>query len=251
MIQQGVSDLLAEVARKVLIEFPDKCGKSTKSETDRALVRILDVCTSGSDGETAAKEICRRFLQAIENKQVTPFSYPALLAALASCCPTTFLDVFLGDNHLQDYQLRQMFRDTSKTQGNPMSQFTDDDIITWCNEYPRSRYPRVACAIQAFGKSEETGKYEWKPIVYRIFKNATDVNNILAHLEAALLPMAWTGSLASALEERGVLFQCLYQHNSVAIRDWARNQYILLQERIKMERESENMWNRDRNERFE
>ncbi len=105
--------------------------------------------------------------------------------------------------------------------------------------------------MEAYKKSAETGKLEWKPIVYAIFEQAPDLDAVLEHLSDAIRPTSCSGSLADTLQSRSDLFQELYEHDNAEIRAWARSQYSDLQEAIRKQREWENPHDRERNERFE
>jgi hypothetical protein len=108
-----------------------------------------------------------------------------------------------------------MFTDDFERRNNPLNQISDDDLISWCNNEPEDRYTLIASAIQAFSKSTETGKLEWKPVVYSIFEKAPDLSVVLEHLADAIRPRSWGGSLADIFQKRAVLFLSLYQHDNV------------------------------------
>jgi hypothetical protein len=144
-----------------------------------------------------------------------------------------------------------MFSDAFVKPENPLNQISDDDLISWCDNEPKDRYPLIASAIQAFSESAETSGLAWKRIVYSIFEKAPDLNVVLNHLANSIWPTSWSGSRADVLQKRSVLFQSLYQHANVEISAWARSQYSVLQEAIKKERQWEEHNDRERNESFE
>ena len=105
--------------------------------------------------------------------------------------------------------------------------------------------------MQAFRKSDKTGKYEWKPFIYMIFDKAPVLEDVLNHLANKFSPMSWTGSRANILQDRAVLYQDFYEHDKNEVAAWARSEHTKLQERIRKDRELENQENREQNERFE
>ena len=242
---------LIAVARSVLsmYSFPDKRGRHNKLDYD--LAQIAHVCLNVQDGINVATEICQHLAEAITDNHIYAFDYPDLLNILARTQPFVFLDVFLGNDGIENYQRRRMFTDDFERRNNPLNQISDDDLIAWCDNDPEDYYPLIASAIQAFSKSTETGKLEWKPVVYSIFEKAPDLSVVLEHLADAIRPRSWGGSLADIFQKRAVLFLSLYQHDNVEIRAWARKQYSDLQETIKREREWEDRRNRERNQGFE
>jgi hypothetical protein len=165
--------------------------------------------------------------------------------------PFVFLDVFIGNDSIKDYQRRNIFTDDFRGRNNPLNQICDKDIIYWCDNDPDVRYPQIASAIQTFSELTEKSGLAWKPIVYSIFKKAPNLGLVLDHLADSIRPVSWSGSLANILQKRSVLFQSLYQHDNAEIRAWAKGQYLALQETIKREREWEKRRYRELNESFE
>jgi len=245
------SSSLIAVARDVLSMYSFLGERRRYNKLDYDLAQVACICLNVSEGSSAALEICRSLVEAITDNRIYAFDCPKLLNSLSRAHPIIFLDVFLGDNGLEDYHCRRMFTDDFERRNNPLNQISDDDLISWCNNEPEDRYPLIASAIQAFSKSTETGKLEWKPVVYSIFEKAPDLSIVLEHLADAIRPRSWSGSLADIFQKRAVLFQSLYQHDNAEISAWARNQYPALQEIIKRERECEERSNRERNESFE
>lgn len=242
---------LVAVARDVLsmYSFPDE--RRRHNNLDYNLAQIAPICLDGQEGINAATEICQHLAEAITDNRIYAFGYNGLLNILARNHPFVFLDVFLGNDGIEDYQRRRMFADDFKRRNNPLNQISDDDLISWCDNDPEDRYPLIASAIQAFSESAETSGLAWKPIVYSIFEKAPDLGVVLEHLADAIRPTSWSGSLADILQKRSVLFQSLYQHDNAEIKALARGQYSALQETIKREREREERHNRERNESFE
>ena len=245
------SGMLIAVARDVLsmYSFPDNRGRDNSPDYD--LLQIARICLKGQEGTDTAKETCQHLVEAISENRIYAYDYPRLLNLIANTQPIVFLDVFLGDEGIKDYQRRWLFDDDFERHTNPLNQISDNDLISWCDNDPEDRYPIIASAIQAFSESEKTSKLEWKPIVYSIFEKAPDLRVVLERFANDIRPRGWSGSLADILQKRSNLFHSLYQHDNSEIRAWARSRYSALQETIKRERELEEHGNRARNESFE
>jgi hypothetical protein len=219
---------------------------------DYKLAEVARTCLKGQDGSHTAIQIGQHLEQAIMNHRIYAFDYPNLLESLAHTQPIVFLDVFLGDDDIEDHMRRRIFSDHFERRDNPLNQIPDDELLAWCEHDPAIRYPRVALVLEAFKKSDETGKLEWKPVVYAIFERAPELEAVLERISYGIRQMmGWSGLRADVLLSRTVLFQELYDHDNAEIRAWARSQYSGLQEAIKREREWEDQQNRGRNERFE
>ena len=248
---QEVSDSLLGVARDVLSIYPFGETVNSQANHDDDLAEIARICLKGKNGIPAVTQVGQKLANALMDKRVFAFDYPRLLDSLAQAQPIVFLDVFLGDYTVDDNQRSGIFSNNFVRHGNSLNQIPDGDLLSWCEKDSTGRYPIVASAIQAFTKSGETGKLEWKPVVYDIFERAPDLEAVLEHLATAIRPRSWSGSLADILLERVVLFEELYDHDNAEIRGWARVQYSDFQESIRKQREWENQRGRERNESFE
>lgn len=243
---------LIAVARDAvsMYAFPDERGRH--GSLDYELAQIAQICLNGLEGINAATEICRHLAEASADYHIHAFDYPGLLNILARTQPFVFLDVFLGNDKIEDYQRRRMLRHGFESDDpNPLNQISDGDLISWCDNNPSHRYPLIVSAMQAFSQSAEIDGFAWKPIVYTILEKAPDLSAVLENLARSIRPSGWSGSLAEILEKRSVLFQNLYQHDNAEIRAWAKSQYSALQEAIKRERQWEEHNDRKRNESFE
>lgn len=242
---------LIDIGRDVLSMYTFVGESRTDDKFDYELSQIVSVCLAGNGGTKAASKVCQHFAEAIVEDLIYSFSYSHLFNMIACTQPFVFLDVFLGNDKIRDYQLRRMFYDTFEERDNPFNKISDDDLISWCERDPENRYPLIASAIRTFSGSAQTNELTWKPIIYLIFERAPDLGVVLDHFADSIRPMSWSGSRADILQKRLVLFQCLYEHDNAEIRAWARAQYLALQEVIITERELEFGRNRQRNESFE
>ena len=246
-----VPDNLLAVARDVLSMYSFEEKRMRQSNRDYGLAKIARMCLDGKDGVPAATEICQRVAKAVIDRRVFASDYHELIESLAQTQPRVFLEVFLGGNNVQANHQRRLFSLDIESRTFPLDQIPDDEFLSWCEDDPAVRYPIVAGAIRAFTKSAQTGKLEWKPVVYAIFERAPDLDPILEHLADAIMPRSWSGSRADILLSRAGLFQELYKHDNAKIRAWAKAQYSALQETIQKEREWEEQRARKRDERFE
>jgi hypothetical protein len=193
----------------------------------------------------------RHLAEALKDCRIYPFDFPHLAGSLAQAQPVVFLDVFLADNDIRDHQLRRIFSRDPGRSGGPFDQIPGEVLLSWCENDPVVRYPLVASVIEPFQKTGETGRLEWKPVVHAFLRRAPRLDAVLAHISDAIWPRLWSGSRADIVRDRSVLLQDLYQHDNPEIGAWARSRYSALQEAIKVERESEERRNRERDERFE
>ena len=235
------SDDLMAVARNLMATFPFH-GESENHEHDCKLAKVASICLVGPKGDHVATILCENLNGVISEYNTPFFHYPLLLNSLARAQPMIYLDVCLKDcPPFTDYFERYR----------PLDQISDVDLLFWCEKDPSSRYALAASWMQAFRKSDETGKYEWKPFVYTIFDKVPVLEDVLKHLSDKFPPTSWSGSRADILQSRTVLYQDLYGHDNREVAAWARSEHAKLQERIRQEREREDQENREQDERFE
>jgi hypothetical protein len=248
---QKWSESLIEVAREILSTYFFNVERGRVPNADFHLSEIAGICISGQEGIPAAEKISLQLAKAINDHRIYAFDYPHLLNRLAQAQPRVFLDVFLGDKDIEVYQRRRMFPNNFERHDNPLNQIPDIELLSWCEEDPHSRFPIVASAVEAFKKSDQTGEYDWKPIVYAILERAPDLTAVLEQLAEKIRPMSWSGSLSSILKDRSVLYQKLFVHDNTIIQAWAKSQLLRLKEAIRKEAEWEDQRHRERFETFE
>jgi hypothetical protein len=238
-----ISAPLLSVGRDLLLAQNFNERPERHEEDDRKLAGLASMCLTGEDGVSTAAQVTQRLAKAIKNRRIYTFDYPRLLAALARVQPTVFLDVFM--------EISATEPDAMVFSRNPLNEISDDDLVSWCEKDPGTRFPIIASAIDPFRQSGESGKLEWKPIVYVCLENAPDLDAILDNLAKTIWPQSWGGSLADVMLTREVLFEQLFEHENSRVRAWAKKQHLELQDSIRKERESERRQHHERNARFE
>ncbi len=231
------SNKLFKVAHVVLSTYPFNSEKKIYNRCDYELSQIARECLIGKRNRSAALLICQHFAAAINEDGFFLHDCCDLLNVLADSHPTVFLDVFLGENVIKEYQRRislgHSFRRILK---NPMNKISDENLISWCDISPVERYPLVSSAIDAFAESAESKELKWKPIVGSIFSKAPDLNVVFVNIADSIIPTIWNENLSAILQKRSSLFLSLFQHDNKEIRALAERKYFALQERIKSEK---------------
>jgi len=142
-----------------------------------------------------------------------------------------------------------MFSADFENRDNPLDKISDDDLISWCEKDPGSRYPLITSAIQPFMECD--GRLKWKPVIYRIFDRAPELKTIFDNIAYSMVPKSWKGSLADIMQNRSLLYKKLYQHDNAEIRSLAKAKYLDLQKKIIAERKFEESQNRRQYGSFE
>ena len=161
--------------------------------------------------------------------------------------PFIFLDEFIGNDKVIE-DIRFFYEDYGNGV-HPLENISDDDIISWCEDDPVKRYPRIASSMHLFEKVND--KLVWKSILYRIFENASELELIFNIIAASMMPGSWSGSLADIMEERAELLKELFQHEKPEICSLAKSRYARLESEIVEQRKSEENKFRTQFESFE
>ena len=244
------ADLIA-VARRALKMQPFDREQRRQGSRDYDLATIAAIALGSSDGVPAAKQFARKLADSMSAHQTYSFDYTRLLNTLAKSQPNVFLDEFLGRVDAKNGQRQCIFSSDFERRENPMSQISDDVVMAWCEENPESRFAVAISAVEAFEKSNETGKLVWRPIVKTILNKAPDLDKVFEELGRSLRPSSWSGSRADILEERSYLLRELCGHDNAEVASWAKSHYARLQRGIVSEREQEKKDTIRRNESFE
>lgn len=188
----------------------------------------------------------------VVDNRMYPFEYPDLFSVIARIKPFVFLDVFLENNkQIENYTPYWEFFNSFDEQDHFFDQIAEDDLISWCEITPETRYPLISSVIKLFSQPTKANELKLKPVIHSIFNKAPDLPVVLQHLSKAISPRSWSGSLSEILLKRADVLKGLFEHDNIEIRTWAKDQHSTLLERIEWERESEERNEHSRNERFE
>ena len=245
------SESLINMARKTLAIYPFEQNRRHNGCEDHALANIAATCLGGSGGADPAKAVARNLADAMFTYKTYIVGHIKLCNKFAELQPNIFLDEFLGREDVKQYHREKLFWFDLERRENPLRKISDDVLIAWCEMDPSSRYTIAIATVNVFEKSNETERYEWRPIIYSILSNAPELEKVLEKLGQALRPSGWSGSRADILENRSFLLIELQDHKNAEVASWAKRDFANLQQDIAYEREREQARNRDRNERFE
>lgn len=245
------SSKLLKIARQTLIRYKFSEDRGGYDLVDQNLAKIAKVCLSDDSNPDDLKKIYESAYEAIINTHLYGSSLPKFLKTLSEKHPKTFLDIFLEKNAQNNLKKSQIFSYNFERSNNPLNNIADEVLTSWCEEYPKSRYPLITDYIQPFEKSKEAENLAWKKIIYSVFDYASDLEAILNNLSNSIIPSSGIGSLADILQTRLVLFEELKNHPNEEVRTWAKNQLFSLRQEIENIREQENKRNREDYESFE
>jgi hypothetical protein len=243
---------LIECGRRLLTTYDYSPDKHDAIRSQYDLSRIARVSLVGPEGEDVARHVCEQILSEADRAALHE-GYPDLLKTIVRLQPNAFLNVFVGGDPDSVARVgRRWWRlDDFDRDRNPLSDVSDESIISWCGKDRNVRYPRIALAVPTFVRNAETKGLEFSPLMLRLIEQAPDVAALLESMSGMLIPMSWSGSRADLLERRAVALQQLFEHARAEVSSWARHKHAELREAMRRERQFEESWRREQDESFE
>lgn len=244
------SEILLQCARNLLGLFDPSLENRKGCDLDFTLGFIANHCLAGDAGDEVAGIICGRLREAVDQYRCYMFDYYELQKAVARRQPLVFLNAFF-DNSGGPQSGRRRIYDDGVVHRNPLSEICDDVILLWCAVDPCTRYSRILSEIPLLSQEGELKEPTWRPLVLAILERMPASAVVYDSLLDALAPTTWSGSRADVMQRRLPLLRQLFNNKSVEIAAWARSKYIVMENRIRIEREHEDASSRERDERFE
>ncbi|OQY91154.1 MAG: hypothetical protein B6D38_00730 [Anaerolineae bacterium UTCFX1] len=246
------SKKLIEFACDLLKEFPFVRNYPRSENTSYTLAQIAKACFISKFGVKSVLSVCEHLAELIAEYRISPFEYTELFNTIARIKPSILLDVFLENKkNIENYAPHLVFKDGFDEHNHFIDQIAIDDLTSWCEIAPQTRYPLLALATKPFSRSIETKEVSLNPITYLLFSQAPNLPIVLQYLSKSLLPTSWSDSLAEILSKRAELLKALFEHENEEIKSWATEQYSFLQKKAIEARDDEEKRNRLYNERFE
>ena len=224
--------------------------KQTNSE-DYKLGIICKTCLIGEKGAVIVQQICGKLKDAISKYETFVQYNDDLLQGLFSVQPIASLNGFCAGDASDLKTGVRILEDIGNLRNNPLNGMPDDELLSWCDQEPKLRYPAAASVINLIDFSKERGKQRWSKSALRLLEKAPDRVEVLRQYVRRFGPTHWSGSLATVLESNAELLNQLIGHSDPAVVAFLTQEKDRLAKMIKEERRSENTTDRKRNERFE
>jgi hypothetical protein len=245
----GYSTAIISVGQELLSQIVFNYEDNNRDRMDYELGTIAGACLIDGDAAATARLLCSNLAKAF--KDYMPMNYIHLLESIAQRQPLVFLDCFLGNEEVSNYQITRNFAHPLKHKSNPLSKIADGVIIDWCEINPSVRYPITAASITAYQPCEQDDMFEWTQLSLTIIDNAPDVIAVLNKLKSTIRPMSYRGSRSETMHKRLRLLSSLKSHKNPLVAEWACNAERDFEEEIRSVRTKEQESHRSRDERFE
>jgi hypothetical protein len=214
---------------------------------DYSLGRISRSCLGGDVGAAVVMDVCRRLKGAISTYAACSFYNDDLIGGLFAAHPTIALDAFCGGSVKQLEQGLWMIRDLRQ---NPLDTVPEDELFTWCDHEPRSRYPAIASVITIFLGKEENEQKQWTRRALQLLERAPERGEVLKQY-IAQIEMTTVYARATSLDSFAKLLDELARNPDSAVMQLVAHERDRLRREADARRLSEATAEREQDERFE
>lgn len=248
-----LSSSLSYIGQQLLLDYQFLRRDGESHNIDHAISSIIEYLFScDSFDSKLALQMCKNIAKAYsQNEFYSIRDYHQTIDSIVKYQPISFLDGFIDEDFDEDFMFVRDFSEEFHFNTNPLNKIEDELILNWCEMIPTDRYLRIATKIQPFQFDGSSQKIVWTELAMEILKNSSDPILVLDEFASTIIPMSWSGSRADILQNRIGLFASLKLHNDPRIVEWAVKNEVELNQRIIVERNSEQERESERNERFE
>jgi hypothetical protein len=200
---------VGEAGRAVLGKFAFQRNNGRTSREDHKLGIVVTASLAGPQGISSARSLCRKFLTAAAKHEIRAYDFSDLMKGLLLVHPVPILDeLFSADAESCKASLHVI--STLRRFHHPVLDVIPDEVLlAWCDHDPALRNPLAAAAATLFKRPKEGKPHEWTPLTGKLLQTAPDPGLVLNEIIQRLNPLSWSGSLATKLEGRLKLLNCI------------------------------------------
>jgi hypothetical protein len=217
---------------------------------DYRLGIICASCLTRTDGADATRGLCLRFKTAISTGKTHPSYHYDFVCSLMASQPRAALDGLCGgspDRLAAGISILASIRDFRK---NPTDRVPEDELLSWCNQEPATRYPAMARVIRIATRKADAGPTEWTAVARNLLDRAPDRVAVLKQYVRQFGPI-WSGADLNAVESHVRLLDEYTTHHDSGVAAFAMSEGARLRAAIATARQQETAGARERDERFE
>jgi len=245
---QSSDSEIIEVGCELLRQI--RFDKKRDVTSEYRLRMIARDCLVGQKGVETVQEICKRLKEAVAKSETYASYHSDLLQVLLTTQPLATLQAMCGEDH-EDLQLGLgVLDDTAQLRRKPFDLVPQVDLLSWCDQQPKTRYSAAARGVTAFQASGD-GRQQWTDTALKLLDKAPDRVEVLKNLIRQFSPVGWTGSRASIVELNAKLLDDLASYPDSALAEFISQEKTRHAQAVQVERQTEALFERARDERFE
>ena len=210
--KEPIGEVLKACARDLLVKVS---FQRIPSGVGDHLSRLVHHAFSGEANTEAARAFAVRLHAALGEHHISAHSVGGLLEWLFRVQPTVALDVFFGGPAVR---IRGV-----QVEGSRNSRLLDsmpaDAIVRWAKVDPGSRVPRVLTGLTVLVAQEETGEFNWSPVMSQLLGLTDDRLAAFQAVERQVVPFA--ESVEDVRRVRGIVERLSRDDKDANVRAWA------------------------------
>ncbi|HEJ7130540.1 TPA: hypothetical protein SMF60_003648 [Serratia marcescens] len=231
--------------REFLLKHDYSRDQRDNGGKDSSLAQIAKVCFSEDKAEKDANTLFKKLFEGIANYKFYDFDYSEFLSTLIELQPAQALGVFLKEGNFSvGVKTIHLYRKMS-----PFSKIPLDIAIVWCKESPTYRFKALASSITPYEKNGEHLKLT--DLAKALVNESPEPLLVIEAFESAAIPMSWSGSRASVIEQRAKIFEEFLSHENPDVVESTKMILSKLGKIVERERANEELESRQSEERFE
>lgn len=252
-----LSEELGVIARAAIHQLASAHRDELAHAQFHGIDLIFNQAFNVSTPESEVKEIIDLLCEGIRTYRLYAFELPNIISPLLTKYPELFLSsVFDGDEREQALVFT-LFRQRMSRQGPRLNDAPVERVLAWCGE-DQERITKVARAVCSYSSKDSNDPLDDHPKHMFLSEHAKSLLEVaddkLAMVEIIfehVQPNSWSGSRADIFEVRSKAFAELLEYPDPEVRDLVTKKLSTLEERIRLERESEAAEHNEREQRFE
>jgi hypothetical protein len=217
---------------------------------DYRLGIIARHCLVAEKGAATVSEICHNLKEAVSKSETYVFHHQDLLQVLLRAQPLAALGALCGDSPADLRLGIDILHQAGQLRTSVFDAVPEADLLSWCDQHPRSRYPAAASGVTAF-QPDDTGHPKWTRTARKLLDKAPDRVQVLKKFIGQFSPMGWAGSHAAIVELNAKLLDELAGYPDPALVEFIATEKARLAQAVQLEKQTEIMIEREMDERFE
>jgi hypothetical protein len=228
-----------------------KFSKGMNHSANHMLRKVAEYCLVGEKGAATARRIWQNLKEAVSKFEAYAFDHEELLKALILTQPLAALEALCGNSEADLKLGIRILGEAGRLRMTALDAIPEMDLVKWCDQQPETRYPAAAAAVTPFLPSGSAGRSQWTSTALKLLDKAPNRVEVLKQFIERFSPMGWAGSHGTIVESNVMLLAELTSIADPALVEFITKEKVRLAAAVKVERQMETIFERERDERFE
>ncbi len=180
-------------------------------------------CLLGDKGAATVREVCNKLRDAISSLRASTYGYSEFLQILFNAQPLAVLQSLCGGEDAEMVKIGfRVLKNTQLSRPNAFDVIPEQELLRWCDESPKLRYPIAAAGIAAIRRDAEGS--HWTDIALRVLENSPDRIDVLENFIRQFNLPIWDERRTPEAKSDLRLLDDLAMHVDTALVEFAKNE---------------------------